>query len=113
MATSTHNTRIELTMADLANQDKPNYMGTAKKYGVARMTLRDRFLGQTLCDGDSDCSCYGFGIVQCGTINRGLAEQHIWLIPLLFLLLLFSLKSSFIEYNKIVLLNLQLAVILF
>ena len=48
MATSTHNARIELAMADLANQDKPNYMGTAKKYGVARMTLRDRFLGQTL-----------------------------------------------------------------
>ena len=48
MAQSTHNARIELAMADLANQTKPNYMATAKKYGVARMTLRDRFLGQTL-----------------------------------------------------------------
>ena len=48
MATSSHNTRIELAMADLANQTKPNYMGTAKKYGVARITLRDRFLGQTV-----------------------------------------------------------------
>ena len=48
MAISTHNARIELAIADLANQDKPNYMGIAKKYGVARMTLRDRFLGQTL-----------------------------------------------------------------
>ena len=48
MAISTHNARIELAVADLANQTKPNYMGTAKKYGVARMTLRDRFLGQTL-----------------------------------------------------------------
>jgi hypothetical protein len=48
MAQSTHNARIELAMADLANQTKPNYMATARKYGVARITLRDRFLGQSL-----------------------------------------------------------------
>ena len=48
MAQSTHNARIELAIADLANQTKPNYMATAKKYGVARMTLRDRFLGESL-----------------------------------------------------------------
>ena len=48
MATSTHDARIELVMAVLASQTKPNYIGTAKKYGVARMTLCNRFLGQTL-----------------------------------------------------------------
>ena len=48
MATSTHNTRIELAIADLAKQDKPNYMATSKKYGVARTTLRKRFQGQTV-----------------------------------------------------------------
>ena len=48
MATSTHDARIELAMADLANQAKPNLMATSKKYGVARMTLRDRFTGQSL-----------------------------------------------------------------
>ena len=48
MASSTHDARIELAMQDLANQTKPNVMSTAKKYGVARMTLRDRFLGQSL-----------------------------------------------------------------
>ena len=48
MAQSTYNARIELAIADLANQTKPNYMATAKKYGVARITLRDRYLGQSL-----------------------------------------------------------------
>ena len=31
MAQSTHNARMELAIADLANQDKPNYMATARK----------------------------------------------------------------------------------
>ena len=48
MATSTHNARIELALADLASQDKLNYIVNSKKYGVARMTLRDRFTGQSL-----------------------------------------------------------------
>ena len=48
MAQSTHNARIELAIADLANQTKPNYIAIAKKYGVARITLRDRYLGQSL-----------------------------------------------------------------
>ena len=39
---------MELAMADLANQDKPNYKATAKKYSVGRTTLRQRYLGQTL-----------------------------------------------------------------
>ena len=32
-------------MADLVKQAKPNYLATSKKYGVARITLRDRFTG--------------------------------------------------------------------
>ena len=48
MASPTHNARIELAMADLAKQLKPNYMATAKKHGVARSTLRERFLGESL-----------------------------------------------------------------
>ena len=48
MASPTHKARIELAMADLAKQLKPNYMATAKKHGVARSTLRERFLGESL-----------------------------------------------------------------
>jgi hypothetical protein len=48
MDKSTHNIRIELAMADLANQDTPNYMGTAKKYALNHTTLRRRYLGQQL-----------------------------------------------------------------
>jgi len=45
---STHNARIELALADLANQDPPNFMATSKKHGVARTTLRERYHGQSL-----------------------------------------------------------------
>ena len=48
MATSTHDALIELAMAGLAKQDKPNYLATSKKYGVARITLRDRYTGLSL-----------------------------------------------------------------
>ena len=48
MAQSTHEARLELAIADLAKQDNSNYMATAKKHGVARTTLRKRFLGQRL-----------------------------------------------------------------
>ena len=48
MATSTHDALIELAMADLAKQAKPNCLATSKKYGVARITLRDRFTGLSL-----------------------------------------------------------------
>ncbi len=48
MAQSTHDARLELAVADLAKQTKPNYMETAKKHGVNRSTLQKRFLGQTL-----------------------------------------------------------------
>ena len=46
MAQSTYDARLELAIADLAKQDKPNYMATAKKHEVARTTLRKRFLGE-------------------------------------------------------------------
>ena len=46
MAQSTYDARLELAIADLAKQDKPNYMAMAKKYEVARTTLRKRFLGE-------------------------------------------------------------------
>ena len=48
MATSTHDALIELTVADLAKQAKPNYLANSEKYGVARITLRDRFTGLSL-----------------------------------------------------------------
>ena len=48
MPQSTNEARIELAMVDLAKQDKPNYMATAKKHEVDRTTLRKRFLGQRL-----------------------------------------------------------------
>ena len=45
MSNNTHTTQLELALADLAIQDTPNYLGTSKKYGVPRTTLRERFLG--------------------------------------------------------------------
>ena len=38
---------ITKALADLANQDPPNYSATAKKYGVDRNTLSRRHKGQT------------------------------------------------------------------
>ena len=48
MASSTNEARIELALADLSNQTKPNLMGTAKKYGLVESTLRRRFQKKTL-----------------------------------------------------------------
>jgi hypothetical protein len=48
MNKSTHNTRIELALADLGQQEKPNYRGTAKKYDLVESTLRRRWKGQSL-----------------------------------------------------------------
>src|SRR4051812_47273987 len=36
---------MELALADLASQDKPNYRATAKKHSVVYTTLRRRHLG--------------------------------------------------------------------
>jgi hypothetical protein len=36
---------LELALADLEYQTKPNFLATAKKYGVSDVTLRRRFLG--------------------------------------------------------------------
>ncbi len=48
MATTSHDARIELALADLSRQEKPNFMGTAKKYQLVESTLRRRFKGQHL-----------------------------------------------------------------
>ena len=46
MDNSTHNARIELALADIALQEKPNYSAAAKKYAVDRTTLRRRHNGE-------------------------------------------------------------------
>ena len=46
MATTSHNARIELAIAHLNRQDKPNIMGTANEYQLVESTLRRRFKGQ-------------------------------------------------------------------
>ena len=48
MATTTHDTRIELVLADLKRQDEPNIRGTARKYQLIESTLRRRFQGKNL-----------------------------------------------------------------
>ena len=48
MATSTHDARIELAIAHLKRQEKPNIMGTAREYGLVESTLRRRFKGQIM-----------------------------------------------------------------
>lgn len=48
MASTTNNARIELALADLDSQEKPNFSGTAKKYGLVGSTLRRRYQGKTM-----------------------------------------------------------------
>jgi hypothetical protein len=48
MASTTHEARIELALADLYRQEKPNIMGTAKKYTLVESTLRRRYKGKSL-----------------------------------------------------------------
>src|SRR2546423_860134 len=48
MDKSTHNARIELALADLNQQDKPNLLGTARRYGLVESTLRRRWKGQSM-----------------------------------------------------------------
>ena len=48
MATTSHNARIELAIAHLNRQDKPNIMGAAKEYQLVESTLRRRFKGQSV-----------------------------------------------------------------
>ena len=40
--------QLALAITDLESQDTPNYNATAKKYGIARSTLRRRFKGETV-----------------------------------------------------------------
>lgn len=48
MDISTKNTRIELALADLKEQEKPNILVTAKKYDLVESTLRRRWQGKTM-----------------------------------------------------------------
>lgn len=48
MNKSTHNARMELALADLDQQDKPNLRGTAKRYDLVESTLRRRWKGQSM-----------------------------------------------------------------
>ena len=47
MALHNHEAQLSLAIEDLRSQEHPNYNGTAKKYGIARTTLRNRFTGKT------------------------------------------------------------------
>ena len=48
MALRHHEAQLSLAIEDLRTQEHPNYNRTAKKYSVARRTLRNRFTGKTL-----------------------------------------------------------------
>ena len=48
MQNSTHNARIELALADLKEQKKPNVLATAKKFHLVESTLRRRWKGETM-----------------------------------------------------------------
>lgn len=50
--------QLELALADLRRQIKPNFQGTANLYNVDRTTLRRRFLGhqQSMLDSRSETS---------------------------------------------------------
>lgn len=48
MTTTTYEALLDLTVMDTSKQDKPNYMGTAKKHGVNETTLRRRFQGKSI-----------------------------------------------------------------
>jgi hypothetical protein len=51
MASTTNHARMELALADLSRQEKPNFLGTAKKYGLVGSTLRRRYQGKTMSRG--------------------------------------------------------------
>ena len=48
MNSSTKNAQIELAIADLNQQDKPNVLATAKKYALVESTLRRRWKGKSM-----------------------------------------------------------------
>ncbi|KAL2044104.1 hypothetical protein ABVK25_012466 [Lepraria finkii] len=48
MDCSTHNARIDLAVADLHQQEKPNFKATARKYAVNSTTLKRRYQGRQL-----------------------------------------------------------------
>ena len=48
MDCSTHNARINLAVADLHQQEKPNFKATARKHAVNSTTLKRRYQGRQL-----------------------------------------------------------------
>ncbi len=48
MDCSTHNARIDLAVADLHQQEKPNFKATARKHAVNSTTLKRRYQGRQL-----------------------------------------------------------------
>jgi hypothetical protein len=48
MNNSTHDDRIELALADLRLQEKPNIRGTAKNFSLVESTLRRRWHGKSM-----------------------------------------------------------------
>lgn len=48
MASSTYNARIELALANLNYQEKPNIIDITKKYSLIKLTLRRQFKDKTL-----------------------------------------------------------------
>jgi hypothetical protein len=53
MNKSTRNTQIELAIADLKQQMKPNITATARKYAVNESTLRKRWNGKTMSQSEA------------------------------------------------------------
>ena len=53
MNKSTHNDRMELALADLKQQEKPNIRYTAKKFSLAESTLRNRWHGKSISHQDA------------------------------------------------------------
>ena len=41
MATTDYNNQLNLALAEIAQQDKPNFLGTSKRYNVSVTTLQD------------------------------------------------------------------------
>ena len=54
---STHDAPIDLALADLASQPKPNYSATAKKWQVERTTLAKRYKAQTVSKAIANSEC--------------------------------------------------------
>jgi hypothetical protein len=65
MASSTHEARIELAIADLESQEAPQYRATARKYALSACTLRRRFIRETMSR-----KAAGSEYLQCLTFSQ-------------------------------------------